>query len=190
MKIIGLAAIAAIAFTAQSALADDIEYLGEMQAVIEGRTYTTDGCDKNDEDRCGSCSGELDIIVPDTFETLHMTCILYDDTGDATGMTVNTGFYDGLFTDTAHDDDKFGRRMDMHISLHGNALPPNVVHAETDAKKPLRDPALNFVELVGDREAISGKLQMELEVSYENALLPLGTVIPVTASFSLAAPNG
>ncbi len=195
MYIYRLAALAALVCTSQYALAQDvtaerIEYIGEMQAVIDGRTYTTDGCDKNDQNRCGSCSAELRVVVPASNEPLHITCIVFDETGDATGITVNTGHYEGVFTDTAHDDGNYGRRMDMHISLHGNAMPPNVVHAETDAGKPLRDPALNYVELVGDREGVSGQLKMELEVSYENALKDLGTIVPVTASFDLAAPNG
>ena len=190
MKPVRLAALAAALFAAQPALAEEIAYEGRMQAVIDGRTYTSDGCDRTDQGRCGRCIASLRIVVPGSNEKLHMTCSIYDETGDAVGMTVNTGHYDGTFTDTAHDDDNVGRRLDMHITLHGNASAPNVVHAETDARKPLRDPARNFVALVGERDAISGTLQMELEVSYENALAPLGTVIPVSARFDLAAPNG
>tara|TARA_R110002020_G_scaffold39991_3_gene118324 strand:+ start:11271 stop:11843 length:573 start_codon:yes stop_codon:yes gene_type:complete len=190
MKPIRLAAMAATLFAAQPALAEDMSYLGRMQAVIDGRAYTTDGCDKNDPDQCGRCIASLRVVVSGSNEPLHITCTVYDDTGDAVGMTINTGHYDGVFTDTAHDDGNYGRRLDMHIALHGNALPPNVVHAETDAKKPLRDPASNFVKLAGERDAISGILEMELEVSYENALVPLGTIIPVRGSFDLAAPNG
>lgn len=190
MKPIRSAAIAAILLGAPAALAEDFSYVGQMQAVIEGRTYTTDLCDKNDADRCGGCSGRLRIVVPGSNENLHVSCSIYDETGDAVGITINTGFYDGTFTDTAHDDGNYGRRLDMHMTLHANALPPNIVHAETDAGKPLRDPALNFVKLSGEREGVSGTLQIELEVSYENALVPLSAIIPVGASFDLAAPNG
>lgn len=164
-RVLASAAIT-VAFYVPSRAAEKIEYEGYLEASVAGTRYTTNNCDKDDPEKCGSCWGSSQEIVPDEWTKVQLECVAYDDRGMALGINLETTDLNQIVTDTTGSDPR--NRILGSVDIEH----PNGTHgyknATTNEDGPLRDPDHNFIH----SESIGGRCGI-IELVFEFEMLEL-----------------